>query len=55
MKQTMRSFAGMEVHMATISIRNAEYGRNGTSAVHWSNFEPCRGCWQDGEAVSQAW
>jgi hypothetical protein len=44
MKQ-IRSFVGMDVHKATISISVAEDGRNG----------PVRFIGVDGEAARQAW
>ena len=50
MMQT-RSFVGMDVHKATISISVAEDGRNGTGAVSRSDSEHSSGCRQDGEAA----
>jgi len=54
MKQT-RSFVGMDVHKATISISVAEDGRSGSVRFIGVIPNTPEGGSQDGEAAPQAW
>ena len=55
MKQTIRSFVGMDVHKATISISVAEDGRSGPVRFIGVIPNTPEAVAQDGEAARQAW